>query len=162
MECSLHDSRLTLTGLFFEAHAGLARELERKLEAECGLTAQWFEILLRLARTEGGRLRMTDLARQVTLTSSGLTRAVDRLEAAGLVRRESCPSDRRGSNCVLTAKGRKRIEAAVPAHLDHIDVTLTSLLDHDEQAAFESILRKLRDTLRPESRAGATEASPCG
>src|SRR3954451_19386664 len=85
MECPLHDDRLTLAGLFFESQAGLAATLERRLETECGLTNQWFEVLLRLARSPEGRLRMSDLTAQVTLTPSGLTRAVDRLEAARLV-----------------------------------------------------------------------------
>src|SRR4051794_25640045 len=97
MAPALDDARLTLAGLFFEAHAGVATELEHRLEAECGLTVSSFEVLLRLARSEGGRLRMSDLAAQVPLSASGLTRAVDRLVGQELVARETCPSDRRGS-----------------------------------------------------------------
>jgi DNA-binding MarR family transcriptional regulator len=153
----LADERLTTVGLFFEAHAGLARELERRLERDSGLSVQWFEVMLRLARTPGGRLRMSDLAAQTTLTPSGLTRVVDRLEAAGFVARETCPSDRRGSFAVLTTTGRKRIVATVPLHLEHIDELVGSALDAREQATFAALLRKLRDALNPE----AAEASTC-
>jgi DNA-binding MarR family transcriptional regulator len=155
MECPLHDERLTLMGLLVEAHAGLTTTLERRLEAESGLSAQWFEVLLRLARSPDHRLRMSDLASQVTLTPSGLTRVVDRLEAEGLVKRESCPSDRRGSNAVLTPKGLKRLESAVPKHLDHLDELIVKILTDKERAALEGALRKMRDALRPESIAGA-------
>lgn len=148
------DDRLTLAGLLFETHAGLVSELDRQL-TECRLSQQWFEVLIRLARTPDHRLRMTDLARQVTITPSGLTRAVDRMEAAGLVRRDPCPTDRRALYAVLTPKGRRRVEQALPGHLDRIDEFLTGHLDADERAALEAILRKLRAVVRPES-------DPCG
>lgn len=153
----LADERLTTIGLFVESHAGLVRELERRLERDCGLSVQWFEVLLRLARTPGSRLRMTDLAAQTTLTPSGLTRAVDKLEGAGLVRRESCPSDRRGSFASLTPKGRRRIESAVPRHLAHIEELVGAALTGAEQSALAGLLRKLRDALNP----AAAEASTC-
>jgi DNA-binding MarR family transcriptional regulator len=149
VECSLHDARLTLAGLFFETHAGLVAALERRLEAECGLSIQWFEVLLRLARSPEQRLRMQELVAQVTLTPSGLTRVVDRLEEAGLARRDSCPADRRGFYAVLTAKGKRRIEAAVPVHLEHLDSSFTGLLTAPERTDLESTLRKLRDVLHP-------------
>ena len=159
MDCSLDDDRLTLAGLFFEAHAGLVAELGRHLETQSGLTGQWFEVLLRLARSPDGRLRMSDLARQVVMTPSGLTRAVDRMEAAGLVRRETCSTDRRVFYAVLTAKGRRRIETAVPGHIERIEECFTAHLEPKERAALESALRKLRDALRPESDAGARSAA---
>lgn len=154
----LDDQRITNVGLFFEAHAAVAAELEHRLEQECGLSVQWFEVLVRLARTPGNRLRMSDLAAQTILTPSGLTRAVDRLEAAGLVRREQCPSDRRGSFAALTTKGRRRIETAVPAHLRHIDDVLGRALSADEQATLGALARKLRDALVP---VAAPDAEPC-
>ncbi len=153
--CALDDARLTLAGLLFETHAGLSTELERRLERDAGLSRQWFEVLLRLARSPDGRLRMTDLAHQVLITSSGLTRAVDRMEEAGLVKREACPSDRRVSWCTLTAKGRRRIERAIPKHVADLDDVFARHLDARERDDLEAILRKLRDALRPESTAGA-------
>jgi DNA-binding MarR family transcriptional regulator len=154
---ALNDERLTLAGLFFEAHAGVTAELQRRLEAECGLTVSSFEVLLRLARSENSRLRMSDLASQVTLSSSGLTRAVDRLEQHGLVERAACPSDRRGSYAVLTAAGRTRIEDAAAVHVAHVDELFTGLLDTRQRAALEEALRVVRDNLNP----GALEGAGC-
>lgn len=156
MKSPLDDERLTLAGLFFEAHAGLSVVLERRLDAECGLTISSFEVLLRLARSDQTRLRMSDLASQVTLSASGLTRAVDRLVEHRLVRRESCPTDGRVWYATLTPKGQKRIEAAARVHLTHLDEVFTGLLDHNQRAALACALRILRDELNP----GATTAEP--
>jgi DNA-binding MarR family transcriptional regulator len=161
MTCAFDDDRLTLAGLLFEAHAGLVAELGRHLEAESGLSQPWFEVLLRLARSPDGRLRMTDLARQVIMTPSGLTRAIDRMEEAGLVSRESCATDRRVAYASLTAKGRRTIEAALPQHLARLDECFIEHLDTNERAALEQALRKIRDALRPESEAGARPGGGC-
>ena len=104
----LADERLTTAGLFFEAWAGLNSTLERRLTQECGISVQWFELLVRLARSPGQRLRMCDLAAQVSMSPSGLTRAVDRLEAEGLVVRAHCPDDRRVAWAHLTPAGLAR------------------------------------------------------
>jgi MarR family 2-MHQ and catechol resistance regulon transcriptional repressor len=157
MDSPLHDERLTLAGLFFESYAGLASSLGRRLEAECGLTVQWFEVLMRLARSPEGRLRMSDLTAQVTLTPSGLTRVIDRLEAAGLVSREACPTDRRGSLAVLTEQGRARMEVAVPIHLGHLEDLFTGVLDDEERAQLEHALRKVRDRVNPCATAGVAD-----
>jgi DNA-binding MarR family transcriptional regulator len=160
VDSSLDDPRLTLAGLLLETQAGLVCELGQRLEAESGLSQQWFEVLLRLARSDG-RLKMSDLARQVVITPSGLTRAIDRMEEAGLVRREACPSDRRVSYAALTPKGRRRIETALPKHIEQLDEIFTTQLDEAERAALENSLRKLRDALRPGSDAGAKTEAAC-
>ena len=121
----LDHPNLTTMGLFVETYAGIVAAAGARLEVDHGLSQQWFEVLLRLVRTPGHRMRMSDLAAQTTLSASGLTRVVDRLEAAGLATRAACPSDRRGSFAVLTEAGRDRILAAVPAHV----ALLTELLE---------------------------------
>ena len=145
----LDDPRLTTAGLFFEAYSGLSSALEQGLAEECDLPAQWFEVLLRLARSPDHRLRMCDLAAQVALSPSGLTRAVDRLEQQGLVTRASCAEDRRVAYASLTAAGLARIEAAVPVHLAHLDEYFTSVLSDEELAQLSSTMRKLRDHVNP-------------
>ena len=105
----LQDDRITLVGLLTESYTALRTELDRGLERDADLPLGWFELLIRLARSPGQRLRMSDLAAQTSLTPSGLTRAVDRLEAAGLVERLPCPSDRRGAFASLTPVGSARI-----------------------------------------------------
>lgn len=140
---------LTTAGLFAEAHAGLAQVVEPQIEAAGGLTAQWFELLIRLLRSPDHRLRMSDLAAQSTLSASGLTRAVDRLEAAGLVERQACPTDRRSTYAVLTPEGRGRIAAALPVHVDQLEGLFGDAFTAAELATFTGLLRQLRDAVNP-------------
>lgn len=145
----LDDERLTAVGLLLEAHAGLTGILERRESTHREVPTPGFGILLRLGRSPGQRLRMSDLAAQVALSPSGLTRAVDRLEAAGLVRRAVCPSDRRGSFTELTEEGRAHLDEMVPGHLADIEEHFTGLFSPTELARFTAALRKLRDHVNP-------------
>jgi DNA-binding MarR family transcriptional regulator len=155
MSGSLDDDRLTAVGLFFETAAGLEHALGGHLDS-FGLPRIWLEVLLRVARSPHGQLRMADLAAQVALSPSGLTRAVDKIEAEGLVTRVSCPSDRRGAFVQLTDAGRGRLESIIPAHLAHVETHFTGLLSPTELARFTATLRKLRDHLNP----GAAQLTP--
>ena len=154
-EGRLDDDRLTTVGLLFETAAGLEHVLGRQLDTY-GLPRVWLEVLLRVARSPNGQLRMSDLATQVARSPSGLTRAVDKIEAEGLVTRVSCPSDRRGAFVQLTEAGRERLESIVPAHLTHLEESFTGLLSPTELARFTATLRKLRDHLNP----GAAQLTP--
>jgi DNA-binding MarR family transcriptional regulator len=140
---------LTTGGLFAEAHAGMTQAHERRLEAESGLSMQWFDVLVRLARSPDGRLRMTDLAAQTTLTASGLTRAVDRLVACGLVERQACPTDRRSTFAVLTPEGERRIRKALPVHVAHLEEIFGATFTAKEIDTLTLLLRKLRDATNP-------------
>lgn len=145
----LENPHLTTIGLFMEAHAGLAAAFERELETRSGLSVQWFEVLIRLARTPGHRLRMSDLAAQTTLSASGLTRAVDRLEAAGLVARQACPTDRRSTYAVLTEAGLERLMTAVPVHVAQVADVLDRVFTPEELETFSELTRRLRDAANP-------------
>jgi DNA-binding MarR family transcriptional regulator len=140
---------LTTGGLFAEAYAGMTQAHERRLEAESGLSMQWFDVLVRLVRSPGQRLRMTDLAAQTTLTASGLTRAVDRLVACGLVERQACPTDRRSTYAVLTPEGEQRIKKALPVHVAHLEEVFHATFSAKELEALTTLLRKLRDATNP-------------
>jgi DNA-binding MarR family transcriptional regulator len=76
-----------------------------------------FEVLHQLMQANRGRMRMCDLAEQVQLSRSGLTRLVDRLEREGLLERCSCEHDARGSYACLTDAGRERLQEAQGTHL---------------------------------------------
>lgn len=145
----LQDSRLTLAGLLAESYTGLRQELDQRLRQESGLSLQRFVLLLRLARSPDRRLRMSDLADQTNLTPSGLTRAIDRMEAARLVERVACPDDRRGAYAALTGAGLDRVTRAVRPHLRHLDEVLLGVLSRRDQADLERILRKLRNHVNP-------------
>lgn len=139
------DPRIAAFGMFLEAHAGVVGAVNRDLEADSGMPVSWFEVLVRLVRSPGERLRMSELASQVALSTSGLTRLADRLDEAGFIRREACPSDRRGAFAVLTDEGRRTLEQALPAHLASLDRHLAQPLGEEGMATFEGLMRVLRD-----------------
>jgi DNA-binding MarR family transcriptional regulator len=142
------DEQLTMVGLLFECASGLRRVFDEQLDRDPALSGQAFDVLIRLARTPGERLRMAELAVWTSLSPSGLTRAVDRLVDAGLVEREACPEDRRGAFAVLSESGRSLMAAAVPRHADHVRSLVGPVLTSAEQAELQCLLRKLRDHLR--------------
>ena len=97
-------------------HAGLVRELDAELEAAHALPLTSYDVLIYLADAPGRRLRMAELADSVLLSRSGVTRLVDRLEREGLLARDTCSSDGRGTFAVLTDKGEKLLARARPTH----------------------------------------------
>ena len=142
------DPRITAFGMLVEGFASVMSKVERDLDASCGMPVTWFEVLLRLARSPEHRLRMAELARQVGLSTSGLTRLVDRIEEAGFVRREACSNDRRGANAVLTDEGEQMLHKAVPPHLESIEAHVAVPLGADV-ATLERVMRSLRDANGP-------------
>src|SRR3954449_7705028 len=104
-----------------EAHAAAVESVEADLVRDTGLPLSWHEVLVRLSRTDEGSLRMQELAKAVLLSKSGLTRLADRMEAAGLIERTACDSDRRGTWAVITPKGREALANATPAFLAAVD-----------------------------------------
>jgi MarR family 2-MHQ and catechol resistance regulon transcriptional repressor len=141
------DERLTTVGLIMESAAGLRRVFQRRISSESAISSQSFDVLIRLARTPGFELRMSDLAAQTSLTPSGLTRSVDRLQDQGLVARRVCPEDRRGAFAVLTEEGQAVMARAIPLHMEHIDEVLCHLFTSEEEQQLASLLRRLRDHL---------------
>jgi MarR family transcriptional regulator, 2-MHQ and catechol-resistance regulon repressor len=150
------DPRITAMGLLAEAVAGLNARFSAQY-AEHDLTQAEFEALLRLGRTPGGALRMSDLAAQTQLTTSGITRVVDRLERDGLVERRACPTDRRGLFAHISRAGVARLDAVLPGHLALIEQWLTGVLSTEQLEALLAGLRIIRDHVRPEATAGAEQ-----
>lgn len=111
------DARLAAWSTFLRAHARVRRELEHELEAEQDLSLADYDLLHELAVADGGRLRMSELADRLALSRSGATRLVDRLEANGLVDRQTCATDRRGYWAKVTEAGMGRLRDATPTHL---------------------------------------------
>lgn len=156
---NLDDPRITAVGLFAEAYTGLTNRLSLYLD-RYRLSAVEFEVLMRLARSPGQRLRMTDLAGQTSLSTSGITRVVDRMDRDGLVRREACASDRRSSYAVVTEAGLERLEAALPGHLELIQQWFVDQLPPEQFDQLLQSLRRLRDALNPCATAGSTDVPP--
>lgn len=146
------DHRITALGMLLEAHAAVTSAVSRELERSAGMPITWFELLIRLARSPEQRLRMSELALQVGLSHSGLTRLVDRVIAAGFVRREACPDDRRGAFAVLTDAGADALDAALEEHLASIDRHLAGPLGSEGTAALTDLLRTVRDAAWADTR----------
>jgi DNA-binding MarR family transcriptional regulator len=102
-------------GVLF-ATGKILQAAEPQMIRESGMTLVWFDVLGRLESAPAGRLRIQELQERSLFTRSGMTRIVDRMEAAGLVRREAVPGDRRGVYVVLTDEGRRRHVEALADH----------------------------------------------
>lgn len=153
MACGeIDDPRITLAGLLFEVHDGLIGRLG-------GAKTPTFEVLVRLARSPDRSLRMSDLAAQVTMSASGLSRAIDRLVATGSIERVSCEHDRRVVYARLTEQGLAEVEAMLPDHLAALEEAF-SVLSASERGRFEALLRKLRCQVNPEAVAASEPALP--
>jgi MarR family transcriptional regulator, 2-MHQ and catechol-resistance regulon repressor len=150
----LNDPRFTAVGLFAEAFTGLQNRFAAQLE-QFRLSEVEFEVLMRLARSPGRRLRMTELAGQTSLSTSGVTRVVDRMDREGLIRREACATDRRSSYAVITEAGLDRLDQVLPGHLDLIQEWFIGRLTPAQLDQFLGTLRTLRDAVNPCATAGA-------
>jgi MarR family 2-MHQ and catechol resistance regulon transcriptional repressor len=143
------DALITTFGRLVEVQARLERRLGADLEARCGLPHAWFEVLVRLSRSEHGRLTMSTLAEQVTLTTGGVTRLVDRMEAAGYVARLACTTDRRVAYAVITDSGRAKLDDAAVVHAGNLRTVFEGFSDRD-RATLDALLDRLR-TAHPQS-----------
>ena len=128
---------------FLRAHAALTRELGARLEADHGLTMSDFDVLIQLYHAPEHAMRRVDIARQVLLTPSGITRLLDGLERSGLVAKKSCPSDARVSYAVLTDEGLRRVEAARQSHHADIDELFGAALALEEREQLAELLSRL-------------------
>jgi DNA-binding MarR family transcriptional regulator len=113
---------------------------EPDLIERAGFPLTWLDVLAQLYDAPTNGLRMQELEQRSLFTRSGLTRLVDRIEAAGLVRRESVPGDRRGVRVVLTPEGRRRHDAAFADHLQVIEREFGRRLTVDQQRAVAEAL----------------------
>jgi MarR family transcriptional regulator, 2-MHQ and catechol-resistance regulon repressor len=151
------DPRITAMGLFAETFTGLSARLGAQL-AEHRLSPVEFEVLTRLARSPGRQLRMTDLAAQTSLSTSGVTRVVDRMVRDGLLCRESCAADRRISYAVVTEAGLARLDEALPGHVELIERWFTGQLSPEALRDLLEALRTVRDAVHPCATAGSDGA----
>lgn len=136
------EQRLAAWRSLLHLHAALVDRLGHELQEERQLPLSWYDVLLNIHEA-GGRLRMQELARSVLLSKSGLTRLVDRMESAGLVRREACSGDRRGTFAVLTEEGTATFLRAAPIHMRGIQEHFGAHVDDDEAGVLRTVLDKV-------------------
>jgi DNA-binding MarR family transcriptional regulator len=125
------------------AHAAAIRQLNVQLTRDHGLTINDYEVLLRLARAPDRRMRRVDLAGEVLLTASGITRLLDGLEKAGFVERGACEGDRRVVYAVLTETGRDKLRTASKSHVAQIEELFSARLEESEQTTFAGLLERM-------------------
>jgi DNA-binding MarR family transcriptional regulator len=128
---------------FLQSHSAITRELSAQLQHEHGLTLSDYEVLLRLKNAEGGRMRRVDLANEVLLTASGITRLLEGLERSGYVCKETCASDARVSYAKITDEGATKFKAASETHLRGIDELFLSRYSGSELATLAELLGRL-------------------
>ena len=130
-------------------------QLDRVVQDATGLPLNWYDVLLEVASAPGRRLRMSDLGEQVVLSRTRVSRNVDELEVAGLLRREENPDDRRSAYAVLTSAGLARYREAAPVYLAAIEERFASGLGDAELRAVARALGKVlgRGSAAPAQRA---------
>jgi len=128
----------------------LQTQLDRELQRDSGIPHAYYEILARLSEAPDRVLRMSELAQASESSRSRLSHAVARLEEAGWVNRESCPTDRRGSFARLTDAGWAALEAAAPLHVESVRRHLIDRLTPEQLRQLLDISEAILDGLRPD------------
>jgi len=119
------------------------RVINAQLVADHALTINDFECLLLLARAEERRMRRVDLAEQLILTASGVTRLLDGLEKEGWVDRAACASDRRVTYAVLTDDGYRKLQEASKTHVADLRAYFESRYSNEELGQLAALLGRL-------------------
>lgn len=133
---------------FVEATGRISSQLSDSLKQSSDLTLDDYEVLVHLSEAEPRRLRMTELSHRLLHSQSRLTQRIDRLAKKGLVVREKCPEDRRGTFAVLTDQGMAAIVAAAPGHVADVRRSLIDLIEPDERSVVAEVLERLAAAAR--------------
>jgi DNA-binding MarR family transcriptional regulator len=136
---------------------GLAEFIDRQLRHRCGLSLQDYQVLAHLSEASGGPLRSFELGRLLHWEKSRLSQHVTRMEKRGLVRRERCGTDQRGSIISITAEGSELIEAAAPQHVADIREVVVDHLTCAELDALTAIGDKVRGRLAAQAHCAGEE-----
>ncbi|MEU4832065.1 MarR family transcriptional regulator [Streptosporangium sp. NPDC023615] len=136
----------------WRAHLAAHKLLEHRLDRELqpfGLSLNDYEILVNLSEITDRRMRMSDLAEATIQSRSRLSHQISRMESAGLVARETCTDDRRGTFAVLTEHGWATIRKVAPHHVGSVRRHFIDLLTDDQlvelERAYAPVVRHLKD-----------------
>lgn len=128
-------------------HKLLMHRLDRELQ-EHALSVNDYEILVDLSESPDRRMRMSDLADATIQSRSRLSHQISRMEAKGLVAREDCHDDRRGTFAVLTEEGWDTIQRVAPAHVASVREHFVDLLTDEQLEALETAYAPIVDHLK--------------
>jgi DNA-binding MarR family transcriptional regulator len=132
---------------FLTAMRLLTDQLDRELQRDANIPHTYYEILVALSEAPGRRLRMNQLADICQSSRSRLSHAVNRLEETGWVRREACPTDKRGAEAVMTDEGFAALEAAAPGHVEGVRRHVFDVLSPEQIRQLGEISAAIRDGL---------------
>jgi DNA-binding MarR family transcriptional regulator len=132
-------------GALLQVHAELVPILDRQLRTRTALPLAWYDVLLELSAAPDRQLTMTELSERVVLSRTRISRVVDELTDAGLVRRQPNPADARSAFAVLTSDGLKRFREAAPIYLSAIEQQFAAALSDDDLRAVGSALARVRE-----------------
>lgn len=113
---------------FIATASSVIVQVDQALKADSGLTFDDYEVLVQLSEADDNRIRMNELSQTLQQSPSRLTQRIDRMADRGLVQREKCPSDKRGTYATITGAGMAAIEAAAPDHLRTVRAVLIDQL----------------------------------
>jgi DNA-binding MarR family transcriptional regulator len=139
----LDELRLSAWRAFITTHATLIDLIDREMTVAGRLPLHWYDVLIELLEAPEGKLRLHELAQKVVLSRSGLTRLVDRLEAAGLLQRQPDPTDRRGAFAVLTEAGRASLRQAWPIYAQGIALHFANYLSETEARTLADVFNHM-------------------
>lgn len=128
---------------FVVANSRLMRELDEELRREHGFTLGDYDVLIHLSRAPEARLRMCDLAAEVLLSPSGLSRRVERLERAGFVKRERASTDGRSIEATLTPSGKRLFRRLRETHLRGVKERFADRFSAKEIERLRDLLARL-------------------
>lgn len=131
---------------FSRSRTDLNAALERDLKPT-GLSLGDYQVFVILTRSDAQSMRMCDLAEQLGLSPSGLTRRLDGLVKAGWIERQSAEHDRRVMLAVVTPDGRRTFEQAIPVYVASVRTRITGVLSEDELRSMTGIFTKIRRAL---------------
>ncbi|RLQ05112.1 MarR family transcriptional regulator [Micromonospora sp. BL1] len=155
---SLDAERMACWRAYIESSQRLFTRLEDDLRANSDLSFADYHVLVLLSEAPGQRLRMGELADRLVFSPSRLTYQVTTMQKRGLVAKEACPADRRGSEAVLTAAGLLALREAAPHHLRSVRAHLIDDLDDAEVACLTRVFERLGRRLRADRTASSTPA----
>lgn len=136
----LNDEELEFWRTFIAATTTVMGNIEADLKADVGIGFDDYEVLVHLSESEGRRLRMSELSERLLHSRSRLSQRVDRMVHRGLVEREKCPEDGRGTFAVLTDKGFSMIETAAPQHVEAVRSALIDRLSPEQLRSGQEML----------------------
>jgi DNA-binding MarR family transcriptional regulator len=140
---SLETAEIQVFVRLLRAHASVVRGLDRNLVSEHGLTINDYEVLIRLSRAPDRSMRRVDLAQQVLLTPSGITRLLDGLQRCGYVEKAACASDARVVYARLTDAGQAKLEEASHDHFANVQELFSERFSQEELAMMCDFLERL-------------------